>query len=180
MTRSTPASTPTSGDPEALLTVAQACALSGLSPSSLYRRERRGTLRSVRDGRHHRKLYRRADIEALGRGERAAQGDSARQDALARRVIERLDAGASTLAVMRELELGPDALTSIVDRYELARAAAARVGGALIISAEARQKIEALAGAPVRSDAELLEMLSVLVGHLHEAVKAGFLKPPEG
>ena len=177
MTRSTPASTPTSGDPEALLTVAQACALSGLSPSSLYRRERRGTLRSVRDGRHHRKLYRRADIEALGRGERAAQGDSARQDALARRVIERLDAGASTLAVMRELELGPDALTSIVERYEHSRAAAARVGGAFVVSTEARQKLEALAGGPVDSEAELLALFARLLEYLRQAAQAGFLKP---
>ena len=54
-------------DGEDFYTVAEACAVLGVKPATLYAYVSRGRLRSYRQGMRRRRLYRRAEVEALTR-----------------------------------------------------------------------------------------------------------------
>jgi citrate synthase len=52
-------------DGEEYLTVAEACGLLNVKPATLYTYVSRGLLKSYRQGIKRKRLYRRADVEAL-------------------------------------------------------------------------------------------------------------------
>jgi citrate synthase len=59
-------------DGEEFLTVDEAARLLGVKAATLYAYVSRGVLRSYREGTKRRRLYRRAEVEALRRLERGA------------------------------------------------------------------------------------------------------------
>jgi citrate synthase len=59
-------------DGEEYLTVDEAARVLGVKPATLYAYVSRGVLRSYREGTKRRRLYRRAEVEALRRLDRGA------------------------------------------------------------------------------------------------------------